>query len=453
MICYKCGSVLGAGRLCLHCGANVVTYRKIIKTSNMYYNAGLEKARVRDLSGAAACLRRAVEYDKKNIKARNLLGLVYYEMGEMVDALGQWIVSKNYQPHENVAEDYINEIQNNKKELEETNQAINAYNQALDNAKHDADDLAIIALKRIVKDHPKFVKAYQLLALLYIKEEDYSNANKIIKKGLETDKNNILLQNYAGEIKGKLGRGKATQHALIEKTKELASRDSLVPETSEGSNKKAYILGALGAVALCFMAYFFLIRPSVNRATTNTVNQNAISYYEKTEDKDSQIQSLSSELEKIKGQIDENNAKVEKYTGDDGSIVNYERILTAMQQMSDGKYDELMTTYSEINAEVIESDVFKDAYNEIGTFIGSDGMYDKMMTIAIKYFKSGKYDACLKACQNIIAKKADYVQAIYYIGLSYEAKGDDATASTYFKDIVTNYASSEYYDLAKKRVG
>ena len=56
------------------------SYNKIIRLSNTLYNDGLEKANVRDLSGAIKSLRTSLRYYKANISARNLLGLVYYEI-------------------------------------------------------------------------------------------------------------------------------------------------------------------------------------------------------------------------------------------------------------------------------------------------------------------------------------------------------------------------------------
>ena len=52
MECYNCGAKLGKGDICQNCGANVKIYKKIIMASNAYYNDALEKAAVRDLSGA-----------------------------------------------------------------------------------------------------------------------------------------------------------------------------------------------------------------------------------------------------------------------------------------------------------------------------------------------------------------------------------------------------------------
>ena len=90
MICFNCGNVLTNSDYCSHCGMDVSIYKKIVKLSNTYYNMGLTKALNRDLSGAADALRRSVKLNKRNTDARNLLGLVYFEMGETVQAFSEW---------------------------------------------------------------------------------------------------------------------------------------------------------------------------------------------------------------------------------------------------------------------------------------------------------------------------------------------------------------------------
>lgn len=49
MRCYKCGCVLSANDTCAKCGTDVSIYKKTARVSDIYYNKGLEKARVRDL--------------------------------------------------------------------------------------------------------------------------------------------------------------------------------------------------------------------------------------------------------------------------------------------------------------------------------------------------------------------------------------------------------------------
>ena len=69
--------------------------RKTRVIANSYYNMGLERARLRDLSGAAECLKKSLHFNKYQTDARNLLGLIYYEVGEVGDALVQWVISMN----------------------------------------------------------------------------------------------------------------------------------------------------------------------------------------------------------------------------------------------------------------------------------------------------------------------------------------------------------------------
>lgn len=161
MNCYRCDSKLGAGNICIRCGAKVGAYKKIIKTSNGYYNMGPEQARIRDLSGAVTSLKRALQFNKNNIDARNLLGLVYYEMGESVSAMIEWVLSKNLQPKDNVADEYLDYLQSNKGRLDNIDQAAKKYNNALKPAKEGSEDLAILQLLKVLKLNPKMIRAYQ----------------------------------------------------------------------------------------------------------------------------------------------------------------------------------------------------------------------------------------------------------------------------------------------------
>lgn len=83
------------------------------------------------MSGAISSLRRSLQYNRGNVAARNLLGLVYYGRGDVVEALVEWIISKNFQPHDNIANYYISKMQEMPGELETINQAVKKYNQSL----------------------------------------------------------------------------------------------------------------------------------------------------------------------------------------------------------------------------------------------------------------------------------------------------------------------------------
>ena len=64
MICYNCGCELTELDFCTNCGADVKQYKKILYTADALYNEGLERATVRDLSGAARALRDCIRFNK-----------------------------------------------------------------------------------------------------------------------------------------------------------------------------------------------------------------------------------------------------------------------------------------------------------------------------------------------------------------------------------------------------
>ena len=94
------------------------------------------------------------------------MGLVYYQMGDIVPALSQWVISSNLKKEENAAIDYLKDVQENPVQLDTVNQVIKKYNQALVYAKQGNEDLAMIQLKNVVSMMPNFINAQLLIALL-----------------------------------------------------------------------------------------------------------------------------------------------------------------------------------------------------------------------------------------------------------------------------------------------
>ena len=76
MICYRCGSEVEKNEFCPYCETDLSIFQRVVRISNSYYNDGLQKANVRNLSGAVISLKQSLKFNKYNIEARNLLGLV-----------------------------------------------------------------------------------------------------------------------------------------------------------------------------------------------------------------------------------------------------------------------------------------------------------------------------------------------------------------------------------------
>ena len=200
MNCYYCGVDIGDEQQCPYCGADQRIYWRILRASDEAYNDGLRRAQVRDLSGAAVSLHRSLRMNKFHTQARNLLGLVYFEMGQTVLALREWVVSKNFQPDGNPVDRYLESVQR-PGTLNRLDAMAQKYNQALQYCRQDSRDLARIQLKRIISSNPKLVEAYQLLALLLIQDGKYEEARRALSSAAKIDSKNPVTMAYIEEVR------------------------------------------------------------------------------------------------------------------------------------------------------------------------------------------------------------------------------------------------------------
>lgn len=130
---------------------------------------------------------------------------MYFETGEAVSALSEWIISKNIKPDSNVAVEYIRKVQAEPARLDTINQTIQKYNIALKCCREGNEDVAAVQLKKILSQNPKLIKAYHLLALIYIHHEEYEKARKILKKAARIDKTNSTTLRFLKEVDEQTG--------------------------------------------------------------------------------------------------------------------------------------------------------------------------------------------------------------------------------------------------------
>ena len=171
-------------------------------------------AQVRNLTAAVSVLEKSLEFDKHNSDARNLLGLIYYEMGDIVNALSAWLVSRHLDPEDNEADYFLEKVQRDTTKLDDMNQAIKKYNLALEEARQHNFDLAVIQLKRSLTLNRKLVKAYQLLSLIYMEAGENSKAFRLINMGLKVDMGNTVLLQYRQELTGSSIEGEGDEDVL-----------------------------------------------------------------------------------------------------------------------------------------------------------------------------------------------------------------------------------------------
>ena len=103
-----------------------------------------------------------------------------------------------------MAERYLNDIQSSPTKIDNYNQSFKKFNLALQAAKQGNDDLALIHLKKVVNLNLHFIKAMHLMALIYIKQEQYAKANKILQRAKRIDVSNNTTLRYLEEVKSNM---------------------------------------------------------------------------------------------------------------------------------------------------------------------------------------------------------------------------------------------------------
>lgn len=430
MECLNCGAPVLENGYCSGCGMNYKLLEKAYNTSNYYYNLGLDRASVRDLTGAIDALDLALKYNKQNINARNLLGLIHYEMGETVLGLTHWVVSANYWSDEqNVAHRYIRDLQSDSLKLEEANQLAKQFNQALNYAKQGTKDLAFIQLKRILGNYPHFVKGYLLLSLLYIDNGNLEKAKKALKRVLRIDKNNTLAIKYLKEMnvapKDIIGmkessdridldaaytdedQFKSDLEAFVEKSIENIDN----PEASAGSYKeinhnKFNLLYVSVGLIVGILAFWLLILPTKLNSANRKNREKQISYSEEVSKKNIEISDLESQIEDLKGQIELANQK---------------------EQEEEQKKADANDAFDVVKANIPQT------------------AYLNLCEEARKAIDVREYQKAIDIC-NVVLQIQEGDDAYYYLGKAYLGNQDEEKAKVAFTTLKENYPDSSHVE-------
>lgn len=426
--------------------------KKIVYQSNYWYNDGLRKAQIRDMSGAIVSLRRSLQFNRENIAARNLLGLVYYGIGEVPEALVEWIISKNLRTHNNIADYYINTVQASAKELETINLAIKKYNQCLAYCQQNGEDLAIIQLKQVVASHPSFLKAHQLLALLYLHTGQYTRARQMIRQARKLDTGNEITLKYMHELTHQRGK----QRRRSEKKKEDAVEYSLGNETIiQPKHSKVKEMASHLAVANVFIGaaigaaiIWFLVAPAVNQSQNNRMNDQMREYSDQIKTLEAQVSAQTRTLDNYRASGEEVEADTNQAQTTRDS---YENLMTVVEQYNSGEYSYTTMADSLIG---IDRDSLgesgKSRYDELTDAIYPSACETNFAT-GTEALSAGNYQGAVDALYKVVRMNAGYNdgQALFNLAQAYMGNGDNDNAITYFQRVVDDYGDSEYAEEAQ----
>ncbi|MBQ7066118.1 MAG: tetratricopeptide repeat protein [Lachnospiraceae bacterium] len=462
MKCFNCGCSLSEKNFCTGCGVDVSLYKKIMFISNRFYNDGLDKANVRDLSGAVVSLRQSLKFNKNNIEARNLLGLVYFEMGDVVGALSEWVISKNFRPNKNIADDYINAVQENTSKLETINQAAKKYNKVLDYCNQGSFDLAVIQLKKVLSLTPNMLRGRQLLALLYMQSEEWERARRELLRCQKIDTNNTTTLKYLKETKKMLERDTNSQSS--QKKKKVVADNAVVYQSGNetiiqplnvkepvvGSNIVNIIIGLVIGLAVCW----FLILPARIQSVRENYQTELKAVSDTSDAKTATITDLEQRVEALTEENQTLNEKIKSITGSNGALEASDSLMQAAMAYMNNSADEdtIGEMLSKVDEEYLANDAtdsYKQLYNQLMEAVGP--------SLAEKYYSEGtlavNQNDYTKAIESL--EKAWYFdktdsQILYQLAQAYRMAEDNENAKAAYKQVVELFPGTESAQKAQE---
>lgn len=458
MRCPRCDAKISEDmETCDFCGQDLEIVHYVRRISNAYYNMALEKAHVRDLSGAVLVLRKSLQFNKYNTNARNLLGLVYNEMGETVAALSEWVLSRYFQPENNRAGRYIDIIRKNQTALDAVNQTIKKYNAALSAAKGGNEDLAVIQLKKVVSLNPKFVRAHQLLALLHMKNKDYAKAAKCLKRARRIDFNNTTTLRYMQEIGDTFSGTEKNHENAARAYKQQAKKDPLANVRPVGTYKeeKRHWMPAINVIIgiiIGLVVSFVLIRPTLQENGTGSDPSNITENNQMLSVKEAEISSLEKERDSLKQTADKLQESLNKeQTGNAKKIERNENLLLALKYYTDGDLMLAATTVNGYNEEDFESEELKALFKLVSKKLTASDV-QKLFEDGRAAFNSGKYDDAEKLLTQVLSIEAENQDALYFMGRVYHQRGKKKKAKEYYQKVLDVDSTTNRAAEARNRI-
>lgn len=463
MKCIYCGAQIGPEEFCTNCGADLTLQRRIVRISNLLYNRALEKAQVRDLSGAISLLQRSLKFNKENTDARNLLGLCYFETGEVVNALVEWVISKNLSSKNNLASHYIKTLQGSKNRLDQYNTAIRKYNQSIAYCRQGNEDMALMQLRKVVNQNPKFVRAYQLLALLYMHAEQWEKARGLLKKASRIDNTNTTTLRYLTEVEESTGKlslfGRRTRPKVErtgpdrEDTREETPREAalryvsgndviIAPTTFRDSSTVATFINIMLGILLGAAIVWFLTVPAIRQSANDKANK-------QVSDANTSLATVTATVQDLQDEVDTANegtaaAQAEAKSAND-RVDSYNELLNVADLFVKGDQSKTVEALGKLNADDFDGNG-KQLFDDLTAMVG-DALFSQYYTAGTTAYVAGNYEEAANQLQLAVdsdetGSNSQYYDALYYLGFAYLNAGNTEKANEVFTTFSNRYPES-----------
>lgn len=453
MNCMKCNSPLGAGQFCPTCGVKHEYIKKACNTADYYYNKGLARAQVRDLYGAKEELKKALSFNKYHVDARNLLGLLYFETGEVVEALKQWVVSINFDKTNNPAQRYLNEIQK-ANYLESVRQTVKKYNLALQYSRQGSEDLAMIQIKKVLAMAPDFVNARLLLVLLEMHAGQKEEARKNLEQVFQIDSFHPLAVRYYQDLtdgKPPIGEKEDSVSSPREAAPEKRVQQDLSRYVEPDKSRSNMVVPLIIGIVIGVAAMWVLIMPNQRFNVSSDYKALQTEYKDTVAAKDASISKLEEEKASLEKENKTLSERLEVYAGKDGEDGMYDAILKASSLYAAGDTVGAAKALLNVDGDRLESDTAREIYQTMkdNTFTAaSDSLYNE----GYSAYNSYRYDEALELLKDSYTLNKENSNALYFMARCYHRLEKTKKAIAAYKKVIKKFPGSSRATEATRKL-
>jgi uncharacterized coiled-coil protein SlyX len=210
------------------------------------------------------------------------------------------------------------------------------------------------------------VKAYQLLALIDIRQKHYSHAAKMLRRAQEIDAVNPVTLRFLKEIAEVQGRpfgseGKAASEKTSKKSRlrRLADRSALdEPAVRRRSRVDLFrerpeyssLMNVLFGIIIGVLAVIFMVRPAVRSSVNKGANEKIVEYTRTMATQENKINELQSKISASEKTVKD---AQDQLKSSKNATDSYDNLIRAYLDYQEGKYEQAGDEILKVDAELL----------------------------------------------------------------------------------------------------
>ena len=415
------------------------------KISNTYYNIAIERLDENDLYMATFFLKKSLIYNKDNIDSRNLLGLIFYRQGDVVEALVQWILSKKYNAEDNLAIDYIDDVQNDPNSQDLFN-AVKIYNEAIDNIDLDRNDLAMMQLYKVLSLNPNHFKSLVLISILLVRIKEYLKAGSFLLRARKIDSGNFQANKIMNYVLANTKKTEIKEKRLanIYSSKKLESDDFILPRKYIKLSTNQKIVFVLIGLLIGSISYHTIIMPIIRSSIGNAANNNVIRYADIVNEQNKQIRDMTIENEQLKTDYDKASVRLKAYEEQNRLFTSqYETLNEIIRLFDEGYISRASREYIDLDKDSITDETLLMLLNNARSRIEGLGA-KRLCELGTESWNAGNKTQAITYYQLSLGINPNDPETMFLLARLYQSLGRNSDANPLFDKIIAEHPDSNY---------